>query len=700
MNGMIRMNRASGPKHGYREARRSEKANALIIVAVVMLLVLMPPVSAGVLAGHCAAGTQAANGQAAFGWIDVAYGAEAEDENDSGEVVTTGEPTGAADTVYVAGNPDWYPVEYYDEETEAYEGILPEILKEISQRTGLRFTYIAAGEEDQRARLAKHGQVELISGLQKGDPQLQEEHLTESSAILRMNRDGAGTEVCFAFTHIADETLIADMENALSAISGQEIAGIAANFAAGQEAQNCPVWLIAAAAGVFILLAAGCIALLIRLRHYRKEADRDKLFDPSTGIGNKEYFIRQFEAYISDQYRAIYCVLYVGFDIERVNSYYGEMESENMLYFAANELMKSVAENDIAARVSGGGFAIAHPCSGQTEAEKWAKELLRRLNRYTEKFGKDYHPDFYGGLYMMKQTDRDGETVLFNARQGYQHAVKQHVDCAFAHEVFLRDENQKMQLKKQTCDALQNREFQMFLQFIVAARDGRIISAESLSRWNHPQKGLLRPGSYIELMEEENTIAQLDFYIFEEACRQLECWAKEGRAISISCNFTRITINHENFLSTIQNVAGKYFFDHQKLIIEITEDVMEIDKENAFDNISGCKRMGFRIALDDAGSGYTSFSDLRDYPIDIVKIDRSILTSAVDEKGISLLKGMIMLVHTMGMEVLCEGVETGQQVELLRQLQCDYMQGYYFFRPLPKEEAEQVMNEARIKDET
>ena len=175
---------------------------------------------------------------------------------------------------------------------------------------------------------------------------------------------------------------------------------------------------------------------------------------------------------------------------------------------------------------------------------------------------------------------------------------------------------------------------------------------------------------------------------------ELEHWQKQGRKLSLSCNFARISIGRENFIPQLQKIADRYFFTRSNLVIEITEDAMESNKETAFTNISKCKELGFRIALDDAGSGYTSFSDLRDYPIDIVKIDRSILNSAVNQRGIALLKGIIALAHTLRMEVLCEGVETEAQEALLRQLDCDYMQGYYFYRALPKAEADRLLNES------
>lgn len=248
-------------------------------------------------------------------------------------------------------------------------------------------------------------------------------------------------------------------------------------------------------------------------------------------------------------------------------------------------------------------------------------------------------------------------------------------------------------------EAIRNGEFRMYLQPVVSAKTGRIVSVESLSRWAHPEKGMLYPGSYIGRMEKKSAVAELDFFIFEEACRLLERWKKKGRRASLSCNFTRITIDHRKFLRRLTDIAGKYDFDYGSLILEITEDVMENDKEAAFANISRCREMGFRIALDDAGSGCTSFSDLKDYAIDIVKIDRTILYGAEQEKGFGLLKGMIELAHSMGMEIQCEGVETEEQAKLLRRLGCDYMQGYYFYRPMPIAAAERILQGEKRRTE-
>ena len=449
-----------------------------------------------------------------------------------------------------------------------------------------------------------------------------------------------------------------------------------------------PGWFLFAGLVVLALLVA-VIAILAAQRHkYKKAAERA---GRTTCFGNKADFVEQFDKCIPDLCRSISCVVFIGFDIVRVNQYYGEDAADEQLVFAENELMRSKADNEIAARVSGGGFAVARLGSSEQEACTWTQELLTRLNRYCEKYGKDYRPDFHAGIYMLQPTDRDCEKVLLNARRGYQLAIDSNVNYAIPQLEWLIHEDEKLQLKKQIQKAIQNREFKMFLQFIVSP-DGKIQGAEALSRWAHPQKGLLCPRSYIDLMKSEKTIKDLDFYIFEEVCRQLELWKQEGKDFSISCNFTRSTIGLENFSSRLQTIAKQYFFDYSHLIIEITEDTMEKNRTLSFENISKCQELGFQIALDDMGCGYTSFSDLRDYPINIVKIDRSILTSAVEKSGVALLQGMIALVHSLEKEVLCEGVETAEQVELLRRLGCDYLQGFYFCRPLPKDEATEFLS--------
>jgi EAL domain-containing protein (putative c-di-GMP-specific phosphodiesterase class I) len=203
----------------------------------------------------------------------------------------------------------------------------------------------------------------------------------------------------------------------------------------------------------------------------------------------------------------------------------------------------------------------------------------------------------------------------------------------------------------------------MYFQFVVDSKSKKIVSAEALSRWDNPEKGIIGPYNYIGSMESEGIISKHDFHMFQLACRQLEKWSTtEYKDISISCNFTRITLSEEDFIENLKSISQKYSFDKSKLAIEITEDTMENDREIAKRNVILCKQLGFKVYLDDLGSGYTSLSNLCDYPIDIVKIDRDILLKTDTESGKALFCWIISLAHSLNIGVICEGVETVEQL--------------------------------------
>ena len=190
-------------------------------------------------------------------------------------------------------------------------------------------------------------------------------------------------------------------------------------------------------------------------------------------------------------------------------------------------------------------------------------------------------------------------------------------------------------------------------------------------------------------METSGLVSKHDFYMFELACSQLEKWsATEYKDISISCNFTRTTLSEEDCIDKLKMISGKYTFDRSKLAIEITEDAIEKDLEIAKRNVKLCKELGFKIYLDDLGSGYTSLANLCDYPIDVVKIDRDILLKTNTKRGRELFWGIIALAHSLNISVICEGVETENQNTFVSESDCDYIQGWYYAKALPLEECE------------
>ena len=244
-------------------------------------------------------------------------------------------------------------------------------------------------------------------------------------------------------------------------------------------------------------------------------------------------------------------------------------------------------------------------------------------------------------------------------------------------------------LLKNIRKGFENQEFKMYLQFIVDSKEGKISSAETLSRWVNSSGEVVFPGTYIGIMEKSGLITRFDYYMFEKVCQKLSQWKdSELSDVSLSCNLTRITISEKDFAEKIEEISNKYDFDKSKLVIEITEDSIEKNLVVAMLNIIKIKKLGFRIALDDIGSGYTSLVSLCEYPIDVVKIDREILLLAGTEKGKKLFLGIVSLAHYLNIKVVCEGVETEEQNKLVSESDCDYIQGWYYSKALSEKKAE------------
>ena len=243
-------------------------------------------------------------------------------------------------------------------------------------------------------------------------------------------------------------------------------------------------------------------------------------------------------------------------------------------------------------------------------------------------------------------------------------------------------------------NALKNLEFKMHLQFIVDNKTKQIVSAEALSRWETSEGETIMPGQYIGVMEKSGLISKFDYYMFERVCEKLGKWiGTEFAGVTISCNFTRITISEKDFVTKIKNIAEKYAFDRSNLLIEITEDSIEKNLSVAMNNISKAKELGFRIALDDMGRGHTSLANLCEYPIDIVKLDRDILLLTNNKRGKKLFLGIIALIHNLNLKVVCEGVETKEHNDLVSESDCDYIQGWYYSKALPELKAEEFARE-------
>ena len=295
---------------------------------------------------------------------------------------------------------------------------------------------------------------------------------------------------------------------------------------------------------------------------------------------------------------------------------------------------------------------------------------------------------FRAGVFWVDTANLSVETAVFNARQGYNAAAHNQCPYVFVDQALLNRETTKIELQRKLLGAFEKHEFLLYMQMIVDQNE-KIIGAEALTRWQSREKGLLSPGAFIEPLKSAGLIDKLDFYILEETCKQLDQWSITGKEhLWMSCNFTRLTVSRNDFAERFRAVLGQYQFSPKCLIIELTEDSLMDNTTVAYSNVLECKKMGCQIALDDLGNGYSSLQDLCDYPIDMIKIDRHILLKSTTPRGNALLQGLTKLGHDLGMKVLCEGVESETEKQRVCEAGCDYIQGFYYSRALPRDEAD------------
>ncbi len=235
--------------------------------------------------------------------------------------------------------------------------------------------------------------------------------------------------------------------------------------------------------------------------------------------------------------------------------------------------------------------------------------------------------------------------------------------------------------------------FTLVVQPVVNFRDNAVKDGEVLSRLEHPERGVIFPDEFLPAIDEMDLYPAFDRYIFEKSCVWLHRSGEEGKKFEIlSCNFSRKTLSEASIVSDLIRIADSYGIPHEQLGLEITEQEPATDEPQMIRNLHMLKEAGFRIILDDYGDGVTSELDLTRYPLDILKIDRTLLWKAVSEQEKAEFRAMVSSFIEMGAEVACEGIGTEEQNCFVRETGCHYGQGFFYFKPLHQDEILVVMN--------
>ena len=410
--------------------------------------------------------------------------------------------------------------------------------------------------------------------------------------------------------------------------------------------------------------------------------------DSLTGLLNRDQFYEDVHDMVNKYHDTTFYLICSNIkDFKFINEIFGMEKGNQVLIKQAKLMASNPSERTICARLMNDRFALCLP--REEFDEKRVADSIKELQR--EFSGNSFHLHTYMGVYEIRDRD-EAVSIMVDKANIAADTIKNNYDCCVAYydEHLLEISIEQRRLLGEFEPALQNDEFVMYLQPQVK-RDGAAKGAEALVRWVHPSRGILTPYAFIDILENAGLIYKLDLYIWEKAAQKLAEWKEKGYgSYHISVNISTKDFYIIDIYETFTGLINKYGIAASNLHLEITETTLMTDFEKNMNIIHKLQGVGFRVEIDDFGSGYSSLNMLKDISADVLKIDMGFLRKSENEvKGQDILESIITLAGKIGMDVITEGVETKKQLDMLTMMGCHEFQGYYFSKPVPGSEFEE-----------
>ncbi|HEX5391897.1 MAG TPA: EAL domain-containing protein [Rhodocyclaceae bacterium] len=420
-------------------------------------------------------------------------------------------------------------------------------------------------------------------------------------------------------------------------------------------------------------------------------------YDQLTGLPNRRLFCDRLEQDLRRAERdgSMLAVMFVDLDrFKNVNDTMGHGAGDQLLIEAARRLERGLRESDMVARLASDEFAVAlTQVTDPGAVDRVAQSLLQSLAEpYTLSDGPAYLSASIG-ITLFPSDGGDTETLLLNSARAM-NAAKQHGANSFSwYTLELQVAAQvRSDLGRDLRAALTEDQFRVYYQPIIDMASGRIVKAEALIRWQHPERGLVGPMTFIPLAEDLGLIGEMGDWVFRTVARQARHWLDRGIDLQYSVNKSPRQFGTTDNLASWLAFLEEIDLPASKLVVEITEGLLLDARSDVIEQLAQLRSAGIQIAIDDFGTGYSALSYLQQFDIDYLKIDRSFVKDLDDNvNDRALADAIVVMAHKLGIKVIAEGVETEFQRDWLQQARCDYVQGYFYARPLPPDEFESLV---------
>ncbi len=426
-------------------------------------------------------------------------------------------------------------------------------------------------------------------------------------------------------------------------------------------------------------------------------------YDALTGLPNRHLALDRLEQAITRAHREqqLVCVMFIDLDrFKTVNDSFGHSIGDQLLVEVAKHLNNCVREGDTVARLGGDEFLIILDSVEEAiNSEPIAEHILELLNK---PFIFENNEFFVGASIGISIYPDDGEApqLLLRNADTAMYKAKEDGRNNFHYFTQALNDKAKLRVKMESClrHAIENHELYLEYQPQTSAQTGKLVGAEALIRWKSPELGQISPEVFIPLAEDTGLIIEIGDWVLNSACHDLQIWQKQTTVpLRIAINLSSRQFRSSTLLNTISNTLATTNIDPKQLELEITEGMLMDDSPHIINMLEELKRMDITLALDDFGTGYSSLSYLKRYPFDVLKIDRSFVRDiSTDPDDAALCEAIIAIADSLGMKVVGEGVETREQLSFLFSRGVDYIQGYYYSKPLKADEFSRYLDSAKI----